>query len=548
VDESRFFALVGEGLLVFEVKRAADAYQVEVALRCRELGNAYCPPVQHGDHLYGFRGEFLTCVDAGTGKRVWKSRPPGGHGLLLVNDKLVIFGAEGRVVVAPATPEGYREEASLEVLGRSAFTWPSFADGRIYLRNPEEIVAIDVVKAGAVAAAPAPVRPGPAAGAGAVSGGEFARFIKGLETAPDRQAAVDEYFASRSDFPVVEGELVHFVYRGEVSDVAIVGPMVSSGRPEPLAHVEGTDLHYRSDRFAPGCRIEYAFEIDLEPWPWRPDPLNPRSVPGSWGDTQLSEVLLAGYQAPGHIADPDPESKGRLETFELQSEKLEAPRRVTVYLPRAYDAETQRRFPLLVVTDGSSWIEKGLLTNTLDNLIGRSVAPLVVALVDPIDMFWLEAGGSRTPVIAGVLADELVPELERRYRIEPAARARAIMGSRDYGLTAAYTAMKHPEVFGNAAVQSIGLQNGTQGELLRLLERPQRVPVRFYLDWNLYEFRAVVEGWDYGADSRAFAAALRKNGYAYTGGEVADAHGWGSWRARSDRILETFFPLAGAGP
>ena len=37
--------------------------------------------------------------------------------------------------------------------------------------------------------------------------------------------------------------------------------------------------------------------------------------------------------------------------------------------------------------------------------------------------------------------------------------------------------------------------------------------------------------------------ALEQAGYAYAGGEARDAHGWGSWPARTDRILVTFFPL-----
>ena len=35
---------------------------------------------------------------------------------------------------------------------------------------------------------------------------------------------------------------------------------------------------------------------------------------------------------------------------------------------------------------------------------------------------------------------------------------------------------------------------------------------------------------------------LTQAGYEYTGGEVLDSYGWGSWRSRTDRILATFFP------
>ena len=40
-----------------------------------------------------------------------------------------------------------------------------------------------------------------------------------------------------------------------------------------------------------------------------------------------------------------------------------------------------------------------------------------------------------------------------------------------------------------------------------------------------------------------FAKLLDELGYKWTGGEAADASGWASWRARTDRILRAFFPL-----
>ena len=43
--------------------------------------------------------------------------------------------------------------------------------------------------------------------------------------------------------------------------------------------------------------------------------------------------------------------------------------------------------------------------------------------------------------------------------------------------------------------------------------------------------------------SRELAALLEKEGYQIVTNEVADGAGWGSWRARTDRILENFVSL-----
>jgi outer membrane protein assembly factor BamB len=103
--------------------------------------------VSQGDHLYGFGGEFLVCLDAATGKTVWKEKTYPGS-LIAVDGHLVaISQAAGILRVIEATPAGYREKGRLQVLtpGAPTDTPPSFAGRRIYLRNSEEIVVLEVV-------------------------------------------------------------------------------------------------------------------------------------------------------------------------------------------------------------------------------------------------------------------------------------------------------------------------------------------------------------------------------------------------------------------
>jgi hypothetical protein len=102
----------------------------------------------HDGFVYGYSGEFLTCVSASDGTRAWKSRQPGGRGLILVDGHLVIFGKGGKVVVAEASPAAYREVARIDVLDRVGYTYPSFADGRIFVRNTRGIAAVSIESLG----------------------------------------------------------------------------------------------------------------------------------------------------------------------------------------------------------------------------------------------------------------------------------------------------------------------------------------------------------------------------------------------------------------
>ena len=147
---------VGEGgiLLVgspesalFQVIKNAEGYTVEQAWRSGTLRRSLAVPVPYEGYIYGFSGTLLTCVEAATGETVWESRPPGRGNLVLIDGHLVVLTRAGEIVVAEATPEEYREVARVQALDRGYYTRPTFAGGKIYVRNLADIAAIGVTKA-----------------------------------------------------------------------------------------------------------------------------------------------------------------------------------------------------------------------------------------------------------------------------------------------------------------------------------------------------------------------------------------------------------------
>jgi len=112
------------------------------------LKSRISPPVHHQDHLYGFGDDNLMCIERQSGRIVWKEKTYPGS-LILVDGHLVtVSTVSGILRVVEATPAGYREKARLDVLSRGASceTPPSFAGGRIFLRNDEEIAAVEVAR------------------------------------------------------------------------------------------------------------------------------------------------------------------------------------------------------------------------------------------------------------------------------------------------------------------------------------------------------------------------------------------------------------------
>ena len=140
-----FFAFIGGRLAMFKVQAAGDTFTAETLFASGELGGrSYATPVYHEGCIYGFRGDFLTCIDANTGRRKWKSRPPGGRGLIGIEDRLIVFGAEGAAVIVKATPEGYQEEERLHALKSTGYSWPSFASNSLYIRNLDSMARVEI--------------------------------------------------------------------------------------------------------------------------------------------------------------------------------------------------------------------------------------------------------------------------------------------------------------------------------------------------------------------------------------------------------------------
>jgi outer membrane protein assembly factor BamB len=133
-------------LAALRVVREGGAWRVEERWRSTDLDAGIGPPVLHDGHLYGFGGDDLACVELATGRVRWKQRLYRGS-LILVDGRLVVLSqASGILRVVEATPDGYRETAQLAVLSRGgkAEAPPSYAGGRVFVRNDEEIAAVTI--------------------------------------------------------------------------------------------------------------------------------------------------------------------------------------------------------------------------------------------------------------------------------------------------------------------------------------------------------------------------------------------------------------------
>jgi len=111
--KDRFGYITGGRIHEYELSSATDTLAIREVWKSRHFRGSNAIPVYRNGYYFGYRGNFLTCIDAKTGDRVWQSRPPGKGALTLLGDVLLVWDITGRLNVIAASPNGYRELGSL---------------------------------------------------------------------------------------------------------------------------------------------------------------------------------------------------------------------------------------------------------------------------------------------------------------------------------------------------------------------------------------------------------------------------------------------------
>lgn len=133
------------GCVMVRVKKTPEGFQVEELWKNREMRNHFNSSVFVDGHIFGFDNATLKCLSAETGETRWAKRGLGKGSLLIAGDRLVILGDRGLMIVAERSTEAYRELGSVQVVdGSRAWTAPSLAGGRLYVRNLVEMACIDL--------------------------------------------------------------------------------------------------------------------------------------------------------------------------------------------------------------------------------------------------------------------------------------------------------------------------------------------------------------------------------------------------------------------
>lgn len=114
--------------------------------RIQRLKNAWNSSIAFDGHLYGFDNATLRCISLADGELEWAARGLGQGTLILADGLLIAMSDKGKLALIEPSPEGYQERGSLQLLSAEERSWtsPAIAHGILYVRNHQELVALDL--------------------------------------------------------------------------------------------------------------------------------------------------------------------------------------------------------------------------------------------------------------------------------------------------------------------------------------------------------------------------------------------------------------------
>jgi enterochelin esterase-like enzyme len=268
----------------------------------------------------------------------------------------------------------------------------------------------------------------------------------------------------------------------------------------------------------------------------------------------LISVPLAAQIPTGKVFDD----------LSLPSKILKSERKFAIYLPPDYET-SNRKYPVLYLLHGSGddqtgWVQFGEVLNITDKAIADGTAtPMIIVMPD--------ANTGRRGYFNDMKGDwnyedfffqELIPFIEKKYRVKVEKRSRAVAGlSMGGGGTFMY-ALHHPEMFSSACPLSAAVGPFTLDDARKTVTRalpnaPDSVVTNYY---NRYSAIALVNNmpdaqkkavrWyiDDGDDDFLYEGnalvhiAMRKKEIPHEFRIRDGGHTWTYWRASLPKVLE----------
>lgn len=138
----------GTGSRVLELHQAAGRTTVTEKWFSGRMRVHIGTVIRLGDYVYGASGDFgpsfLTAVNVKTGAVAWQDRSFARAQLLYADGKVIVLDEDGTLGLVTVSPQGLKVLARASVLQNLAWTPPTLAGTKLYVRDRKTIAAFEL--------------------------------------------------------------------------------------------------------------------------------------------------------------------------------------------------------------------------------------------------------------------------------------------------------------------------------------------------------------------------------------------------------------------
>jgi enterochelin esterase family protein len=344
-----------------------------------------------------------------------------------------------------------------------------------------------------------------------------------------------------------DGSVIFRIYAPKASAITVTGDWIDRGAaPLKLTRDAQGVWSGKTGPLQPDI-YSYSFDVDgvrtLDPKnTWLKPAINPPDM----------QFVVNGHGI-GFLNDINV-PHGEVHQVWYHSASLERERRMHIYTPPGYTGGTQR-YPVLYLLHGGgdddeAWTAVGRINFIMDNLIAiGQCKPMIVVMPNgfvrdkmgelPPQADRLVSAKNAPPLEKDLFGD-IIPLVEKNYRVLPGSENRAITGLAVGGGQALWIATQHPDQFAYVGVFSSGLDLQRDPDFetrnAEFLKNPDKVNAQIKHFWIVYgavDINPKAE--------KDLSAELTKFGIKNELKESPGGHTWINWRRWLVDILPQMF-------
>lgn len=141
----------GGGSYCVQVAKKDGNYEATALYHDTKFKVQHGSMVRSGELIFGSSGDFgpafVMGFDVKEGKPLWRDRGFAKANFLLADGKLIILDEQGHLALARADEKALTVLSKVKLLEEKAWTAPTLVDSRLYLRDYQTIMALDISKA-----------------------------------------------------------------------------------------------------------------------------------------------------------------------------------------------------------------------------------------------------------------------------------------------------------------------------------------------------------------------------------------------------------------